>query len=1112
MKSLLTIFIMGACTLVYGQSQSVSGVVSDNDGSGLPGVSVKVKGTSSGTVTNGDGKYSIDSDANGTLVFSFVGYKTQEIAVEGKTSLNVSMSEGIVMDEVVVTALGISRDKKSIGYSTQTVDGESLAAQKDVNFMSTLSGQVAGAQIKNSGTMGGSANVIIRGYTSISGNNQPLFVVDGIPISNDITNSSNQQTGRGGFDYGNAAMDINPQDIENVSVLKGAAASALYGARAANGVVLITTKKGTKKKGIGVSVSHNTTIGMINKNTMPTYQNEYGAGYGQYYGPDTAFNGAIVNGYVEEIDLDGDGVADALATPMGDDASYGLAFDQIDNLLTWESVHPELPTYLQAQPYQASANDPTTFYETSVMTTNSVAIDGSSDNGSYRFSVTDMFNKGILPNSNLRRNNASLNVSYDISDKLKFSSSMQYVRNEGMGRFGTGYDNRNVNQCFRQWYDVSVDMQAQKEAYELNNNNLSWNAYGFAYSSDPNKRDKPHYFDNPYYMRNQNFSTDSRDRFIGNVVLNYEINDVFNIMGRITNDNFSELREERIGFQSVDVPSYRKYTKSYYERNYDLFLNFDKDLSEKLNLFGMVGTNIRRSSEVVTDGSTNGGLVVPGVYSFSNSVNTPEAASEFDGQRAVDGYLGRATLGYDRFLYLDLSGRYDISSTLPSDNNSFFYPAATASLIWTELAEISGWDYGKLRLNYAQVGNDAPMQSLQNVYSIGTPFAGTTIASAPNTGLNSNLSPENTTSLELGLENKFFNNKLGLDLTFYDATTDNQILAIRSSSASGTYFQYVNAGSINNRGIEIQAYADIVKSGDFTWNARLNWARNINEVKSLRDGVDNYVLASVQGGITVNATVGESYGAIKGTNYVYNDDGDKIVVPHGDYGANDNDGDGVYDEFPYGVGYAKTALPEVVGNILPDWTGGLTNTFTYKNLTMSALVDMQWGGSFFSLDTWYGYGTGVYDLTAGTNEDGNPVRDPIADGGGIEITGVTAVYNDDGSINTSASTEANTVNGYMGHYNNAVAWRHAPNAMHVYDATYIKLRQVSLSYSLPKDKLPKGIQGLDVGLMGRNLAILFKKSPHTDPEAGLSAGNIQGNQSGAYPAVRQIGFNLNLKF
>ena len=336
MKSLLTIFMMGACTLLYGQSQSVSGVVTDDVGDVLPGVSVKVKGTSTGTVTNGDGNYSISSEANGTLVFSFVGYKTQEIALNGTSSLNITMSEGIVMDEVVVTALGISRDKKSLGYATQTIDGDNLATMKDVNFMSSLSGQVAGAQIKNSGTMGGSANVIIRGYSSIDGNNQPLYVIDGIPINNDITNGNNQQTGRGGFDYGNAAMDVNPQDIASINILKGAAASALYGARAANGVILITTKKGTKgKKGIGVTVSHNTTIGQINKNTMPTYQNEYGSGYGKFYGPDTSFNGLVTNGYIENVDLDGDGVADALANPMGDDASYGAPFSSVDELLTW---------------------------------------------------------------------------------------------------------------------------------------------------------------------------------------------------------------------------------------------------------------------------------------------------------------------------------------------------------------------------------------------------------------------------------------------------------------------------------------------------------------------------------------------------------------------------------------------------------------------------------------------------------------------------------------------------------------------------------------------------------------------------------------------------------
>lgn len=1104
MRKLITILMIGTCTLMYGQSQNISGLVSDDGGSGLPGVSVKVKGTSSGTVTNGEGKYSIESDANGTLVFSFVGYKKQEIAIQGKSSINVTMTEGIIMDEVVVTALGISRDKKSLGYATQTIDGDNLATMKDVNFMSSLSGQVAGAQIKNSGTMGGSANVIIRGYSSIDGNNQPLYVVDGIPINNDITNGSNQQTGRGGFDYGNAAMDINPQDIASINVLKGAAASALYGARAANGVILITTKKGTKgKKGIGVTVTHNTTIGQINKNTMPTYQNEYGAGYGKFYGPDTSFNGIVTNGYIENIDLDGDGVDDALANPMGDDASYGAPFSSVDELLTWESIHPELSTYLQPQPFQGSSNNPTTFYETSVMTTNAVSLDGASDKGSYRFSVSDMFANGILPNSELRKNNASLNVSYELSNKLNFSSSMQYVQNQGTGRFGTGYDNNNVNQSFRQWYDVSVDMEAQKAAYELNGNNLSWNAYGF--SSPEATRADPHYFDNPYWMRNTNYSTDSRDRFIGNMVLNYEINDWLNVMGRVTNDNYSELREERIGSQSVDVAKYSKYTKTFFERNYDLFLNFDKDLNDKLNLFGMVGTNLRRSAVNITDGQTNGGLVVPGVYSFSNSVNTPEAASETDAARAVDGYLGRATLAYDRFLYLDLSARYDVSSTLPVDNNSFFYPAATASLIYSELFDISGMDFGKLRLNYAQVGNDAPMQRLQNIYSMGTAFGSSTLASAPNTGYNSNLLPENTTSLEIGFENKFFNNKLGLDITLYQATTDNQILAVRPSSSSGTYFQYVNAGKVQNQGIELQLYANVLQSGDFSWDTRINWARNRNEVLELTGNLETYQLGSFQGGVTVEATIGESYGSIKGTDFVYHD-GEKIVVNHPSASRG-------------GMVYGKTASTQTIGNIMPDWTGGWTNTFTYKNLTASALIDVQWGGDFFSLDTWYGYGTGIYADQAGTNADGVEVRESIANGGGLSIGGVMASTDADGAYlldadgnYTSDGTE-NTVNGFVGDYNNYAGWKNAPNAMHVYDATYIKLRQLAISYSLPSSMFSgKGFQGIDIGIMARNLAILYKKSPHTDPEAGLSAGNIQGYQSGAYPAVRELGLNVTFKF
>ncbi|MDP4662505.1 MAG: SusC/RagA family TonB-linked outer membrane protein [Salibacteraceae bacterium] len=1106
--TLLCAVMMLFSHLLLAQERTVTGTVRSDDGSTLPGVTVQIKGTTSGTASDMDGKYSIAvPGGDAVIVYSFIGMDTKEVAVGAQATIDVTLGMGVQLEEVVVTALGISRDKKSLGYSTQTVSGDDVSKVKDVNFMSSLSGQVAGAQIKNSGTMGGSANVIIRGYKSIGGNNQPLYVVDGIPISNDITNTTDQTTGRGGYDYGNAAMDINPDDIESVSVLKGAAATALYGARAANGVVLIITKKGNKKKkGLGVTVSTGAIAGQINKNTMPTYQKQYGAGYGRFYGPDTAYDGTVSNGYLYEADVDGDGNPDGLSIPMEEDASYGLAFDPNLSVYNWKSVYPELTdTYKKTQPYVAAENDATTFYETSLMLNNSASVEGANDNGSFRLGITDMWQKGVLPNSNMRRNNASLNVNYNLSDKLNVSSSMQFIQNGATGRYGTGYDSRNVNQSFRQWYQVSTDMMDQKSVYEDFHKNISWNPYGFVYSEDI--WEQAHYFDNYYWTRYENYSTDSRNRFIGNVVANYELTDWLSVMGRITNDSYDEIREERIAVGSVDPSSYYKYTRSFTERNYDLILSFDKKFGtdNKIDFNGNLGTNLRRSHVSSISAETNGGLVVPGVYSLSNSVNSIEAPIETDARRAVDGYFARASIGYDRFLFVDVTGRYDVSSTLPANDNAFFYPAATVSFVYSELFDASFMDFGKLRFNYAEVGNDAPTQRLQNVYSLGTPFGGNTLASAPNTGFNANLLPENTRSLELGFENKFFKDRLGADLTFYRSNTFNQILAVRPSTASGTYFQYVNAGDIQNQGIELQLYGNIVKKGDFRWDARLNWAMNRNKVISLTDDLTTYQLASVQGGITIEATVGEPYGVIKGSNFVYHE-GEPIVYENS-AGAGG------------GMRYAKTATPEIIGNMLPDWTGGITNTFKYKNISGSFLIDVQKGGNFFSLDTWYGYATGIYANTAGTNDKGNNIRDAIEDGGGYNIGGVVAAKDADGNYvydadgNLTSDGTANTEYAGMVNYANAIGYARAPNAAHVYDATYVKLRQVSLTYSLTPSVLAKTpFQGVDFSLVGRNLAILYKNSPYTDPEAGLSAGNIQGYQSGAYPSVRELGVNITVKF
>jgi len=1014
------------------------------------------------------------------LVFSSMGYATQEASVTGNT-LNVSLAVSTnKLDEVVVTALGISREKKSVGYAIQEVGGTEVSKVKDANFMSSLSGKVAGVNIRQSGTMGGSANVVIRGYKSLTGNNQALFVVDGIPISNQITNTGDQRTGRGGYDYGNAAMDINPEDIEKVSVLKGAAATALYGARAANGVILITTKKGTKRNGLGVSVTSGYTVGSVNPDTYVRYQNQYGEGYGQYYGPDT-IAGYPTNGYMVAYDVDGDGIDDP-CTPTTEDASFGLAFDPNFMVYTWESLYPELSTYGQKSAHVAGANNPLYFFEQSATMNNSVAIDGGNDNGSFRLSATQFSTKGIVPGSSLKRNNFSFTGSLKASDKLTVSTTAQFIQQSGRGRYGTGYDSRNPNQSFRQWFNVGVDMAKQKEAYELTGKNITWNPFGYGYGDDALR---PIYFDNPYFSVLENYQTDQRNRLIGNMMANYKINDWLDFMGRASVDTYSELQEERTAVGSVEIPGYTRRNRNVTETNIDLILTANKifGANDEFSFNGRVGSNIRRNTVEAISASTNGGLVVPGVYALSNSVNTPNAPSETAYQIGVNGLFAAASVGYKNFLYVDLTGRQDVSSTLPTANNTFFYPSATMSLIFSELMDVDAISFGKLRVNYAEVGADAPAQALADAYNMGTAFGSTSLASAPSTSNNASLLPENTKSTEAGLEMMFFKNRVGFDVSWYDQTSENQIMPAKVSSASGQIYKYVNAGVINNQGVELSLSATPIQSADFEWNTNLNWTKNKNMVVSLFEGAENLQLAGVQGGVTIEARPGEAYGVIYGTTHVRDAEGRPVVY----------DMPSQYGGVRYLVGEK-----DVIGNINPDWFAGWNNAFRYKNWTASVLLDMQMGGDFFSLDTYYGFATGIYDISAGTNDLGNPVRDLANDGGGYKLTNVA--YWDGSTVDGDGNPSGFVTGDYyadMHYYGNALGYA----------------RKVALNYSVPASYLGStGIKGLDVALTGRNLAILWKNNPYSDPEAGLSAGNVQGYQSGAYPAVREVGVNVKLKF
>ncbi len=1094
--TLLLAFLFIGMQLVLAQGKVITGkVTGSEDGQSIPGVQVVAKGTTIGTITSLDGTYNLEVPDNvNTLVFSYIGMATQEIEIGDKTTIDVVMEPDVMnLEGVVVTALGISRDKKSLGYATQEVSGDEVNKVKTDNFVSTLSGKVSGVQIKNNTNMGGSNNVIIRGSTSITGNNQALFVVDGIPIDNSIMNNSGQTTGRSGYDYGNAASDINPNDIESVNILKGAAATALYGSRAANGVILITTKKGVKssegKKNLGVSINSNITVGIIDKSTFPKYQTNYGAGYGPYY------SGGSHPG-LEEFDVDGDGVDD-LVVPFTEDASMGERFDPNLMVYHYDAFVPESPYYGKKRPWQAAENGPITFFNNSLSLTNSVDVTGGSENSTFRLGYTNLHKNGIMPNSSLDRNNVNFNGSYDILKNLTVSASANYTNTKGKGRNHTGYSD-NILSSFRQWWQMNVDVQEQKELYDLTGRNVTWNRLAY---NNPD----PIYWDNFYWQRYENYETDDRNRIVGFVKADWKINEYFSVMGRFSIDQYGQLIEERkaigsvsgeFGVERPDVRSgYARFQRNFIETNMDIMGTFEKDLSETINLKALLGTNIRRTKIDQVFASTNGGLIVPNLYSLGNSVNPMLAPDELLSEVGVNGVFGSVSLGYKRMLFLDATLRRDQSSTLPLDNNAYFYPSVSGSFVFSELLDANWLSFGKVRLNYAEVGSDAPFASVKDTYTQFTSFSGNALFSLPSTKNNNELKPERSKSIEAGLAMTFFQKRLGFDLAFYKTNTVDQIMPVAVSTATGYSTKFFNAGEMENKGVELQLYGTPVKNDDFRWDVTLNWSRNVNTVISLAEGVDNLQLARLQGGVTINARVGEPYGTIQGTDFIYDANGNKVV------------GDNGY--------YLKTPTSDVIiGNVNPDFLTGLNNRFSYKNWSFSFLIDWQQGGSVFSLDQYYGRGTGLYEETDYTNDLGNPVRNSLDDGGGLILEGVTGdvTFNDDGSY-TVSNTATNTTR-VAGNDYRVFGWSKNPNAAFVYDASYVKLREVVLTYSLPAKVLSKSkvFSGVSFSLVGSNVWIISKNLPHADPEASQGAGNIQGWQSGVMPTTRNFGFSVNLQF
>ena len=1094
---LALVFAFGlSCLSGFAQSARIPGKVFDEAGNPIVGATVRFKNQKGGTITLDDGSFSISSPTGrGTLVISALGFVEQEVDVAGLSQVRVNLVRNDKnLNEVVVTAYGIRRAKNTLPYAAQTISGDEANKVRLTNVAQGLSGKVSGLEIRQNNSVGGSVNVVIRGAKSLTGSNQALFVVDGVPFDNTVTNSSTftppagsstanpnaTASGTGGYDYGNAASDINPDDIASINVLKGAAATALYGSRAANGVIMITTKRG--RTGFNIQVNSGLTVGRIDKSTFVKLQNKYGAGRSDDYSITNPPNPPGKRTDFQWADLLNDGQGEYLVNANAP-RSWGPAFDPSILVWQWDAFDPSSPNFHKATPWVAAKHGPDYFYGTSISNNNSVYLDGASDKGSFKLGFNRTNDKGNLPNSSVTRNQVNFSGTYKIVPRLTASASANYSGDNAIGRYATGYDaDRNVNVQFRQYGQTNVDYKEQKEAYFRHQQNITWSWF------DLTKKDfsgvYPAFYNNPYWNAYQNYETDSRSRIFGNTSLNYQITDWLNIMGRISIDNWNQFIEERVAVGSVgQIQTTGRYSRTnvaYQELNYDLLATMNKDLSQDLKFNALLGLNMRRNKQQSTSQTTTGGLIIPNIYAISNSKAAPLAPYEVYAPKAVDGYFAGATLTYRDFLTLDGTFRRDRSSTLPVNANAYNYYGISGSWIFFQHLKNVPWlSSGKLRANYATVGNDAPWGSIQDVYTVGALYGnGSYQFYLPTTKNNPNLKPERTNSKEIGVEVSFLKNRVGLDVTYYHTNSVNQILNTQTSSSVGYNAKYINAGNIENQGFEVSLFGSPVQTRNFSWEINVNWTRNRNKVLSLNEGSTNLVLGSLQGPITINATVGQPYGTIWGTDFQYLNGQRVVSATNGLYvipGAN-----------------------KVLANANPDWIGGITNTFKYKNLSLSFLVDIRQGGKLFSLDQYYSFQSGITNTQMGLNDRGVDFRLPLAQNGGLILPGVTP----DGKANTQR------VRIYS---NNSL---YLPESQFIYDASYIKLRETSINYHLPDRVLrnQKALKGVDLSVFGRNLWIIHKNLPMADPEETTSAGNLQGYQSGSYPAVRQVGLNVKLKF
>lgn len=1121
-------------------SQTVlQGTVTNSAGEALVGASVSIKGVAVGAITDIGGAFSLDipPGTDQVLVVSYTGYGSREVAVRaGMRTIEITLEEGIILRETVVTALGITRSEKSLGYAVAQVEGSDLTKVRDANIVNQLAGRAAGVTvIGSSGNLGSSARITIRGLRSISGNNQPLFVVDGVPMDNSNFTHPWQAVGGYGaledsqYDYGNAIQDLNPSDIENVSVLKGQAAAALYGSRGANGVIMISTKKGGKTgRGIGVTVNSSLTFEQVS--VFPKFQNRYGGGVdllpygyadnsGYYKMPLVQYNddGTVSTSW-QSFDLvpvygvdESNGVRFATSTDQHFQNLAGYTYEngQVQygfpngfganqpslyyrNWNSWDAWDTD--NFGRSILWQAG-DSPSDFFQAGVTSNQNISFDGGSDRSAFRLSYNRYDQKGLYPNSHQERNSLGFNGSLQMGKSLQATTGINYVNTRTLGRSATGYDARgglNPAQNFNQWWHTQLRFDDLKQYQNPNGTQRTWNRRG---PNDPN----PQYWDNPYWTRYKNYQNDGRDRFFGNVALAWKLTDWLSLSGRVLQDYYSEFREERIAVGSLSPSKYSLDQYNVGETNTDLILRAERNLGETFSYSAFVGGNKLWRNTNRHRGVTRGGLNVPEIYTLQNSAERPFVQTTVS-EKQIESVFGGLSVGWKSTLYLDLTGRQDWSSTLPEANNGYFYPSASLSYVFSEMVKIPAMSFGKLRLGWAKVGNDTDPYNIYTTYTPRDNFGNAPVFTVPNTLNNPGLLPEETSTIEAGLDLRFFKNRLGLDLSVYSGKTINQIIPLSTTPATGFDFQFINAGEISNKGIEIALNATPVQTQNFSWDIGFNFGKNVNEIVDLNAADPDLTALPITNLIffaSLVAQEGQPYGTIMGTNYLYDKNGSRLVDP----------GTGFYL-------VSGEVMP--IGNITPDFTGGVTNTFRWKGLSLTAFFDFRKGGDIVSTTNMWGRYSGLFAETAvgDARENGvvNPGVTALVDGDGLPVledagdpnTPLDDVYASTGAANTVAAPDQ--ANRFFG-------GGYILNAADVYDGSFIKLRELSIAYTFPKRWLQRvRLQDFTVALVGRNLAILHKNIPNLDPDNAISTGNIQGSEGGQVPAVRSVGVNLSFRF